>query len=70
MSDSDDKKVVFLAYRNTTPTASTEEVLACGVCQNKTWKAVYRPAGGFPVLRCACCGYEAGYFGWAPEPDA
>lgn len=65
---SKDDKVVFLAFRNDAPTEASEEVVSCAQCKNKTWKAVYGAASGFPLLRCACCGFDAGRFGWVP-PD-
>jgi hypothetical protein len=65
-----DKKVVYLAHRNDTPTATTE-VLVCGGCQNKTWVAEYGVRGSsFPRLRCAACGEGAGYFGWVDDTEA
>jgi hypothetical protein len=66
---SDDKKVIFLAYRNDQPT-DTEEVLACKGCGNKTWKAIYPSGQEFPELQCACCGNRIGKFGWVEGDDA
>ena len=67
---SEDKKVIFLAYKNETPTAMTE-VLVCGGCGNKTWLAEYGVRSSkFPRLRCAACGEAAGYFGWVDDAEA
>jgi len=66
---SDDKKVIFLAYRNDEPTEATQEVLSCATCKNKTWKAAYFNGRGFPTLVCACCGHSAGQFGWVNEDE-
>lgn len=65
---SDEKKVVFLAYRGPMPTAS-REVLSCKACTNKTWTVEYNSDGeGHPWLRCACCGENGGRIGWVHEP--
>lgn len=65
-----DDKVVFLAYRNDTPT-QLSETLVCGSCHNKTWVAEYGIRGSeFPYLKCCACGESAGYFGWVDETEA
>lgn len=67
---SDDKKVVFLAHRNDTPT-STVEVLTCPTCNNKSWVAEFGVNGSsFPHLKCCICGSRAGYFGWVDDVEA
>lgn len=62
-------EVVFLAHRNDSGADTTSlEVLACKTCKNKTWMAVYEASGnGFPRMRCACCGQDAGHFGWVND---
>lgn len=66
-------EVIFLAHRNTNPkvTTDTVELLSCGTCHNKTWRAIYEASGeGFPRLVCAACGQDGGKFGWInPEGD-
>lgn len=65
-----DDKVVFLAHRNDTPTATTE-VLVCGACHNKTWVVEYGVKGSnYPRMRCCACGEAAGYFGWIDDAEA
>jgi hypothetical protein len=67
---SDDKKVVFLAHRNDTPTTQAE-LLTCASCSNKTWIAEFGVAGSqFPHLKCSVCGFRAGYFGWVDDVEA
>ena len=57
--------VVFLAHRNPDAKTAGTEALACGNCQNKAWTAIYEASGdGFPRLRCTCCGWDGGRFGW------
>lgn len=58
-------KVVFVAYRNPTPTATTE-TLVCGKCHNKTWVVEYL-GDPYPYLRCCVCGQGAGQFGWVND---
>ena len=65
MSIMADSKVVFLAHRNPDAQTTITEALACGNCQNKAWTAIYEARGdGFPRLRCTCCGWDGGRFGW------
>lgn len=65
-----DDKVIFLAHRNSTPTATTE-TLVCGSCHNKTWVAEYGVRDSqYPYLKCCACGEPAGYFGWVDEEEA
>jgi hypothetical protein len=64
-----DKKVIFLAHRNDTPTATTE-MLTCGGCANKTWVAEYGGSSEFPRMNCSACGTLAGYFGWIDNTEA
>jgi hypothetical protein len=65
---SDDNKVVFLAFRNDTPT-DTQEVLSCSTCKNKTWLARYFPNANFPTMVCAACGQHHGKFGWINDDE-
>jgi ribosomal protein S27E len=62
-------KVVFLAHRNENMDTEYTEYLACKNCRNKTYVVVYGKASEFPSMRCACCGSEAGYFGWVDEEN-
>lgn len=61
-------RVIFLAHRNPNAKTTSTEALACGNCQNKAWSAIYESGGdGFPRLRCTCCGWDGGRFGWVHE---
>lgn len=63
-----DAKVIFLAHRNPDAKTTSTETLACGNCQNKAWTAIYEASGdGFPRLRCTCCGWDGGRFGWVND---
>jgi hypothetical protein len=62
--------VVYLAHRTNKADTEWREDLACKGCRNKTFAVAYDlPAdqGGFPIMRCACCGSLLGRIGWAPE---
>lgn len=66
----DENKVIFLAHRNDTPTATTE-ILTCGGCGNKSWVAEYGANGSnYPRMKCCVCGTLAGYFGWVDDTEA
>ena len=59
------EKVVFLSDRNKELGVSADGVMACGNCKNKAWTVVYEDSGnGFPRLKCTCCGFDGGRFGW------
>ena len=68
---SDEKKVVFLAHRNDNVPTNVVELLSCGRCGNKTWIVKHGIRGSnFPFMECACCGEDAGYFGWVDHTEA
>jgi hypothetical protein len=63
-------EVIHLAFRNPDVETSSQEVLSCGTCKNKTWVAVYEASGnGFPRLKCAACSQDAGHFGWVDAKE-
>lgn len=58
-------KLIRLTSHNDAVETTSQEVLSCGTCKNKTWIAVYEATGeGFARMKCAVCGESAGHFGW------
>lgn len=65
---SEDKKVVWLAFKSDNVEPEGLYLRACVTCRNKTYLLVDNGDNKFPSLRCAACGFTLGNVGWADEP--
>lgn len=61
--------VVFLQFKSPHVEDDTMAFLSCKHCRNKTFTLTEDRVGGFPLMRCACCGSHIGRMGWAHDDD-
>ena len=60
-------KVIYMAFKNERVEPEGRDFLACKVCRNKTFTAIYQGEQAFPLMQCAACGAHIGNIGWPDE---
>ncbi len=63
MSETNDGKVVFLAFKGSGCTEEHISFTACSVCKNKTF-TVTHDGEDYPLMKCAACGQHIGRIGF------
>ncbi len=67
---SDDKKIIYLAFKNDTLVEDGPSLYACKHCRNKAYSLVWQGEQEFPLLQCTACGLHLGRIGWADNEQS